>query len=178
MKTIRIEKPKDLQFQMRVAWDSAKAAVQTAGIVVEIRRYKRSREQEKKFHAMLQDFAKQITFYGNKKHKLEIWKALFVEQFAKEKELLGEPLRHQGQTITSLDGLRTITVRPSTTQFLVAEAADFIEYLYQQGAEMGVNFSDRALAAYNSYQEAQPAAILFREEKAIAGEVIESRVAA
>jgi hypothetical protein len=154
MKTIRIDKPKDLQFQMRLAWNVAKDAIETAGIVVEIRRYNKSREQEKKFHAMLQDFAKQITFYGNRKHKLEIWKALFVEQFAKEKELLGEPLRHQGQTITSLDGLRVITVRPSTTQFLVGEAAEFIEYLYQQGAEMGVNFSDRALAAYNEYKEA------------------------
>jgi len=154
MKTIRIEKPSDLRFQMGIAWNVAKEAIQTAGIVVEIKRYNKSREQEKKFHAMINDFARQITFYGNKRHKQDIWKALLVEQFAQEKKLLGDPLRHQGKTITSLDGLRVITVRPSTTQFLVAEAADFIEYLYQQGTEMGVVFSDRAMAAYNEYKEA------------------------
>lgn len=154
MKTFRIDKPEDLRFQMGLAWNCALEAIKGGGIVVEIKRYNKSREQEKKFHAMLQDFAKQITFFGNKKHKLDVWKALFVEQFAEEKRLLGDPLRHQGQTITSLDGQRVITVRPSTTQFLVAEAAEFIEYLYQQGAEMNVVFSDRALAAYNEYKEA------------------------
>jgi len=154
MKTLRIDKPADLRFQMGVAWNVAKDAIQTAGIVVEIKRYNKSREQEKKYHAMIGDFAKQIAFYGNKKYSLDVWKARLVEQFAREKELLGEPLRRPGQTIASLDGLRTISVPPSTKQFLVKEASDFIEYLYQQGSEMGVNFSDRAMAAYNEYKEA------------------------
>ena len=153
MKTFRIDKPADLRFQMGLAWNCTLEAIKGGGIVVEIKRFSKTRDQEKKFHAMIQDFARQITFFGNKKHKLEIWKALFVEQFAEEKRQMGEPLRHQGQTITSLDGQRIITVRPSTTQFLAAEAAEFIEYLYQQGAEMGVVFSDRALAAYSSYKE-------------------------
>jgi hypothetical protein len=72
---------------------------------------------------------------------------------------MGEPLSHPGQLITSMDGQRTITVRPSTTKFRKAEASEFIEFLYQQGSEMGVNWSEPALAIYAEYREAQQVVI-------------------
>lgn len=157
MKTIRIDNSGQLRPQMEAAWYAACDAIKGGKIIVEIRSWSKSREMEKKYHAMINDIARQVVFYGKKRHKPEIWKALLVEQFAREKESMGEHLRHPGQTIVSLDGQRMITVRPSTTQFLVSEASDFIEYLYQQGTEFGVHWSEPALRVYQEYREARAA---------------------
>ena len=103
---------------------------------------------------MIGDIADQVIFPGNKRYRRDIWKALLVEQFAFDKAEMGEPLVHSGETIVSLDGKRIITVRPSTRQFKVSEAAEFIEYLYAKGSEYAVKWSERALAVYSNYKEA------------------------
>ncbi len=158
MNEYRIDDLSTLRGQMVTAYNNVVSLVRSnRKIVVIVQEWSKSRDQEKKYHAMIGDIARQVCFYGKKRHKQEIWKALLVEQFAREKEEMGEPLRHPGETIMSLDGKRNITVRPSTKQFLMAEAAEFIEYLYMQGTDMGVRWSEPALKAYQSYQEAQPA---------------------
>ncbi|WP_299202533.1 recombination protein NinB [uncultured Amphritea sp.] len=174
MRSIRIDDVGQLRPQMKAAWEIACEAIKGGKIAIEIKRWSRSREQEKKFHAMIQDISRQVSFdydvdpdegnvirmFGTRRRKsysLDVWKALLVEQFAREKEAMGEPLRHQGQTIISLDGRREITVRPSTTQFLVNEASEFIEYLYMKGTEFGVHWSEPALRVYQEYREAKAA---------------------
>ena len=77
---------------------------------------------EKKYHAMINDIAAQVTFYKGKKYSAKIWKAQLIEQFAEEKRMMGEPLSNDVETTSSLDGLRTITIRPSSTEFRVQEA--------------------------------------------------------
>lgn len=155
MKSFRIDTQADLRSQMARAWEAACQHIQGGKLVVEIRRQNKSREMERKYHAMLNDIARQVTFYGNRHYGAEIWKALMVDQFAQERAQMGEPLRHPGQTIISLDGQRQVTVRASTTQFLVPEGADFIEFLYAQGSEMGVRWSEPALRVYQEYREAR-----------------------
>lgn len=139
---------------MVAVWNLACEVIKAGPIVVTIARLSKSRAQEKRYHAMLNDFVRQIKPYG-KAHSSGIWKALMVDQFAAEKAAMGEPLAHPGQIIRSLDGLRNIAVRPSTSQFRKHEAGEFIEYLYAQGAEMGVTWSEPALRAYESYKEAE-----------------------
>lgn len=141
-------------------------------VVVTLTRPSKTREMEKKYHAMIGDIASQVTFdyaadqesgsvvrlFGRKRRKAysaEVWKALLVDMFAQEKDVMGEPLRHPGETITSLDGKREVTIRPTTTKFLKHEGSEFIEFLYAQGCEMGVNWSEPALAIYAEYREAQ-----------------------
>ena len=165
MRTFRLEKNGEIRDQLLSVYHFAMEAVKYEKIVIEVKKWNKSRDQEKKYHAMLNDFAKQVTFNENrgtvvpingrkKKYSLLIWKALLIEQFAIEKEALGEPLSNPGETILSLDGMRMITIRPSTTKLLINEASDFIEYLYQQGSEMGIRWSEPALQVYNEYKEA------------------------
>lgn len=111
-------------------------------VVVTLRMESKSRDVEKKYHAMIADIAKQVTFFGKKRYSSEVWKSLLAEQFANDRAAMGEPLRHPAQTITSLDGRRIITVRPSTAKFGKKEASDFVEFLYAEGVEMGIVWSD------------------------------------
>lgn len=135
-------------------WELVKHGIKAGPVVITLSRESKNRLQEKKYHALINDIARQITFYGNKRYAPEVWKAKLVEQFDYEMKQMGTPLRKPGRVIPSLDGMRTITVRPSTTGFLKHEAAAFIEYLYAQGVEMGVEWSEPALAVYAEYREA------------------------
>lgn len=138
-------------------WELVRHGIQAGPVVITLARESKNRQQEKKYHALIGDIAKQITFYGNKRYSTDTWKALLVEQFDQEMKQMGTPLSKPGRLITSLDGQRTITVRPSTTDFKKHEAAAFIEYLYAQGCEMGVQWGEPALAVYAEYKEAQAA---------------------
>lgn len=140
--------------RMRHAWDMVGRSLQGGPVLVTLSRPKRSNDQNRHFHALIGDIAKQVTFYGTKRYSSEVWKALLVDQFEQDRIAMGEPLTHPGQMITSLDGRRTITVRPSTAKLRKAEAAAFIDFLYAQGIDMGVEFTPPALEAYEQYKEA------------------------
>lgn len=154
MKTITIKASEHQRNVMLRVWQMVTELIKGGPVVITLTRESKTREAEKKYHAMIRDIANQVTFFGKKKYASEVWKALLVDQFEQEKILMGEPLAHPGQMITSMDGRRTITVRPSTTQFRKHEAAEFIEFLYAQGSDMGVQWSEPALAIYAEYREA------------------------
>jgi len=154
-KSITIRDESTMRGIMLRVWELVKHMIEGGPVAITITRPSRSAEMNKKFHAMIRDIAQQVTFFGKRRYDAEVWKALLVDQFEQEKAAMGEPLSHPGQLITSMDGQRTITVRPSTTKFRKAEASEFIEFLYQQGSEMGVNWSEPALAIYAEYREAQ-----------------------
>lgn len=113
-------------------------------VEIVVQRVSKTREQEKKYHSMIGDIAKQVDLYG-RKHKTEDWKALLVREFEIEMQQAGTPLSHPGRTIVSRDGTELITVRPSTKDFRKSEAAQFIEYLYSEGIDMGVRFTEKSL---------------------------------
>lgn len=106
-------------------------------LVVIVTELSKSRLQEKKYHALIRVIAKQVVF-GRKRYSPRVWKAKLVEQFSHDRAEMDMPLRYPATTTTSLDGRREITVRPSTTDFSVSEAKDFIEFLYATGIELGV----------------------------------------
>jgi hypothetical protein len=154
-KSITIKTEDQQRPVMLRVWQLVSEMIKGGPVTVSVQRPSRSAEMNKKFHAMIRDIAQQVTFFGKRRYDTEVWKALLVDQFEQEKAAMCEPLSHPGQLITSMDGQRTITVRPSTTKFRKAEASEFIEFLYQQGSEMGVNWSEPALAVYAEYREAQ-----------------------
>ena len=122
----------------------------TGDTEIVVRRISKSREQEKLYHALIGEIAGQIRTYG-KQYGEDVWKALLVDQFAKERELMGEPLRKPGTVVPAMDGTgRMVTVRPSTIDFSKEEGSAFIDYLYAQGIELGVKWSANAsqIAAY------------------------------
>ncbi|MCP3931454.1 MAG: hypothetical protein GY705_20400, partial [Bacteroidetes bacterium] len=116
-------------------------------IEIEIKKPSKKREQEAKYHAMIADIARTVLVRGVR-YSSEVWKALLVDGYEKERIEMGEPLSHPGRTIKSLDGQRYITIRASTKDFRIKEAADFIEYLYSEGIEMGASFSDPVMKHY------------------------------
>jgi len=113
-----------------------------AGYVVRISEPVKKREQEEKYHAMIGDIAKQIEHIGRKWDSDDM-KRLLVDDFAEEMRLAGTPLHHDGRVTASLDGRRIVQLGIQTRDFYVKEASDFIEYLYAQGAQYGVIWSER-----------------------------------
>jgi hypothetical protein len=155
MKSITIKSPENKKSIMVMVWDMVGEMIKGGPVVITLMRESKSRDMEKKYHAMIRDISNQISFFGKKKYSADVWKALLVDQFEREKLSLGESLSHPGQTITSMDGQRQVTIRPSTTKFRKSEGAEFIEFLYMQGSEMGVAWSEPALKVYAEYMELQ-----------------------
>jgi hypothetical protein len=103
---------------------------------------KKKRIQEEKYHAMIGDIAKQIEHIG-RKWDADDMKRLMVDDFAEEMRLAGTPLHHDGRVTPSIDGRRIVQLGIQTRDFYVKEASDFIEYLYAQGAQYGVVWSEK-----------------------------------
>lgn len=124
---------------------NAVKAVQVAppGWMVQISEPAKKRVQEEKYHAMISDIAKQCQFM-DQKLDAEDWKRLLVDMFAKVMRTMGTPLHHDGRVIPSLDYERVVQLGIQTRDFRVAEACDFIEFLYSFGAERGVRWSEPA----------------------------------
>jgi len=122
----------------------------------------KSRLQEEKYHAMICDIVKTCKIQINgmiidfnqfgKSAANEYGKSVLVRWYQLDCEEGGEPLRHNGFSyIDPIDGQKC-AVRPSTKDFTVKEAANFIEFLYSIGAQYGVAWSER-VESYNQYPE-------------------------
>lgn len=140
--------------RMRSAIDLVNRGLKAGPVVVTLGRPKRSGAQNRHFHALIGEIAQQVEV-GGRKYSAKVWKAQLVDQFDHDMAAAGTPLRKPGRTVPSLDGRRAVTVRPSTTELRKAEAAQFIEFLYQQGVEMGVQFTPPVIEIYEQYREAK-----------------------
>jgi hypothetical protein len=155
--TFKIRDESALRPAMEAVWRKVNEAIKGGPVIVTLSREGRTLSQNAKFHVLIQDIADQVTFFGNRRYSMEVWKSLLLDQFEQELKEQGTALTHPGSIVRSIDGKREVVVRASTTKLLKAEAIELIEYLYQQGTEMGVVFSDPALAIYAEYKEAQNA---------------------
>lgn len=124
-----------------------------AGYMVEIREATKSRIQEEKYHAMINDIAKHCIFNGEKL-SAEDWKRLLVDAFvrvmraeAMEKGL-PDPFKKQGRVLPSLDGSGIVQLGVQTRKFTKSLARDFIEHLYSYGCDNLVPWSETAMSAY------------------------------
>lgn len=106
----------------------------------------RKTAQNDKFHAQIGDIAKQTTYAG-RKWAVDDMKRILVDEFAEEMRLAGTPLHHDGRLIPSENGRRVIQLGIQTRDFYVAEAAQFIEFLYAWGAARDVQWGDEARRA-------------------------------
>lgn len=128
-------------------------ALEGGDVLLTLGRESKSREMEAKYHAMINDIHRQC-FRG---YSVEGVKAVLVNQFALEREEQGEPLAHPGERVWDWKTKEPVYVRPSTTKFRKAEAADFIEFLYATGSEFDVKWSDMSLKVYDEMMEARAA---------------------
>lgn len=147
---IPVAGPQQRQYAVARADAAIAKGVEAGPVEVAIRRPGRELGQNAKFHAMIGDIHHQC-FRG---YSLDGVKAVLVNQFAIEMEEQGDPLANPGEKVWDWKSQEAVYVRPSTTKFRKAEAAAFIEFLYATGVELGVNWSEPALAVYDEYREA------------------------
>lgn len=102
---------------------------------MEIKPENKSRDQEKKYYAMIGEIATQASHLGAK-WDAEDWKRLLVDLFAKETGLQG------GKIIPSLDSTGIVQLGLQTRNFTKEQAAEFITFLESWGATNGIIFKD------------------------------------
>jgi len=100
-------------------------------LVLEIKATDKTREQELKYHAMIDEIAKQASHMGAK-WSSEDWKRLLVDQFCKDNGI------KTGVVIPNLSGDGIVQLGMQTRKFTKEQASDFVEFLYAWGAEHGI----------------------------------------
>ncbi|MEH6812912.1 MAG: hypothetical protein V7677_10330 [Motiliproteus sp.] len=145
--TFRIASDKQITGIMHQVLGMVSQGVKAGPVVITLGRESKSRAQEAKYHAMLADIHR-CAFRGSTERGV---KALMVNQFARSMESMGTPLRHPGERIWDYRLEEWVSIRPSTTDFLKKEGIEFIEFLYAEGCEMRVTWSEPALAVYAEY---------------------------
>lgn len=115
----------------------------------------KSREQEERYHAMLNDIARQCQHLNMALDK-DTWKRLCIDQF--KRETLKEPeccarywARHQLNMIPSLDGSAMVVLGEQSRRFPKGVAAVFIEWLFAWGAQHDVEWSDPSIVPIEVY---------------------------
>ena len=119
---------------MQSLWPKVKAAL-AAGrkLTLEVKDASKSREQERLYHELIGQIAKQAQHLGAK-WSAEDFKRLLVDQFVREIGLTG------GKVIPNLDGTGIVQLGFQTRNFTVDQGSQFIEWLYAWGATNGITF--------------------------------------
>lgn len=145
-----------LRTVMLAVWDFVREAAQGGSLDITVARASKTRLQESRYHAMMGDIFKQVEFkdeHDNLIRSDREWvKAVLIDDFAQEMLISGVPLAKPGRSTMSLDRMRIIQIRPSSSDFRVKEASAFIEYLFAFGAQENVEWSDpETQAMYAEY---------------------------
>lgn len=96
----------------------------------------KTREQESKYHGMIDDISEQAWHLGSK-WGTEDWKRLLIDKFARETNRTG------GKIIPNLDSNGVVEVGVLSRKFSKKDANEFIEWLYAWGAENGCYFTEK-----------------------------------
>jgi len=121
---------------MQNLWPKVKNALATGRkMTLEIKDASKSREQEKKYHAIIGDIAKQAQHMGAK-WDAESWKRLLVWQFCKEKQI------DAGKIVPSLDMTGVVQLGQQTRKFTKEQASEFVEFLQAWATDNGVTLNE------------------------------------
>jgi hypothetical protein len=101
-------------------------------LTMEIKLKSKTREQEEKYHAMINDIAKQAQHLGAK-WSADDWKRLLVDQFMRDCGDSG------GKVIPNLDSTGIVQLGFQTRNFTKEQASEFVEWLYAWAAEKEIN---------------------------------------
>lgn len=124
------------QALMTSVWPKVREAlVYGKKLTLEIKAQSKSRDQEKLYHELIGQIAKQAQHMGAK-WSAEDFKRLLVDQFAREIGITG------GKIIPNLDGSGVVQLGVQTKHFKAEQASQFIEWLYAWAANNGVTLDD------------------------------------
>ena len=112
-------------------WPKVITALQAGKqLTLEIKQANKSREQEKLYHELIGQIAKQAQHMGSH-WDAETWKRLIVDKYVRETGL-------NNQIMANLDGNGLVQLGFQTRKFTKEQASEFVEFLYQWGAENGI----------------------------------------
>lgn len=121
---------------IKQAWEFAKTLLLAGNrLVLIIQEVSKTREQEKKYHAMIGEAAIQAEHLGSK-WGAEDWKRLLLDKFSRETG------RSHGSIIPNLDHSGVVQVGTQSRKFSKSDGIEFIEWLHAWGAENGVTFKE------------------------------------
>jgi len=130
---IHLTSTEQAKTSIRHNWDKITKALDSGNnLVMEIKLSSKTREQEEKYHAMINDIAKQAQHLGAK-WSSEDWKRLLVDQFMRDTRDSG------GKVIPNLDGTGIVQLGFQTRNFTKEQASEFVEWLYSWSAEKEIN---------------------------------------
>ncbi len=119
---------------MASVWPKVKEALASGKqLTLEIKDAGKSRDQEKLYHELIGQIAKQAQHMGAK-WDAESWKRLLVDSYCREKGL------KTGAVIPNLAGDGIVQLGMQTRNFTKEQASEFVEWLHAWGAEHGVTF--------------------------------------
>lgn len=102
------------------------------GTRVEIKGPRRSLDQNARMWAALSDVAQQLE-HGGRFYEAADWKFIFLQAFGRETRFL-----------PALDGKSFVPIPQSSSDLSTKEMSDFLEFIYSEGLQRGVAFSDPA----------------------------------
>ena len=119
---------------MKHLWPKVKESLAAGNqLTLEIKPPSKSREQERKYHAILRDIAQQSQHMGAK-WSADDWKRLLVQEFCRQAGL------ESGQIVPSLAGDGIVQLGRQTRNFTKEQASDFVAFLIcwcdQNGIEL------------------------------------------
>jgi hypothetical protein len=131
-----LDSPEQATTLMQSLWPKVKTAL-AAGkkLTLEVKDASKSREQERLYHELIGQIAKQAQHLGAK-WSADDFKRLLVDQFAREIGLTGAKI------IPNLDGTGFVQLGVQTRKFTVDQGSQFIEWLYAWAANNGVTLDD------------------------------------
>jgi hypothetical protein len=130
---IHLTSTEQAKTSIRHNWDKITKALDSGNnLVMEIKLSSKTREQEEKYHAMINDIAKQAQHLGAK-WSADDWKRLLVDQFMRDTRDSG------GKVIPNLDGTGIVQLGFQTRNFTKEQASEFVEWLYAWSAEKEIN---------------------------------------
>lgn len=117
---------------MNGLWPKVKAALASGKkLTLEIKEQSKSREQERLYHELIGQIAKQAQHLGAK-WDADDWKRLLVQEFCKEKGF------STGRIIPNLSGDGICQLGQQTRKFSKEQASEFVEFLMAWASQHGV----------------------------------------
>jgi hypothetical protein len=132
---MRVELTKDnATTVMGTLWPKVKEALASGKqLTLEIKDASKSRDQEKLYHELIGQIAKQAQHMGAK-WDAESWKRLLVDSYCREKGM------KTGAVIPNLAGDGIVQLGMQTRNFTKEQASEFVEWLHAWGATNGIHF--------------------------------------
>ena len=129
---ITLQNPQQAHTVLKDLWPKIKETLQAGNqLRLEIKKAKRSTDQNALFHALFNKISLEMAKVGSK-WAADDWKRLLIDQWAHETN------RKIGKVAPSLDGERVVQLGLQSHKFTVEEGSEFIEWLLCWMAEKGI----------------------------------------